>query len=198
MRKILILTAIVAAFASMVPAQAGTTYRRTATFKGTPCAATCAYWVPKAPSAPSAPKVPADPTTADPVAFADKVLDIPFGVIDSTDSQSAACTAPSPAGSFADVVATAPKGTNYLVFSATPTVDWDLFICAKPTRGNNGKLLAVGANPVADANDPTMTCAIGCYEEVHIPVVAGRKYVLRAYNWSDPDNLTAKYTFRHI
>ncbi len=102
-----------------------------------------------------------------------------------------------------DTVQGTPKNAagvfaNLVVYVITPEVDWDSFICAKPTSGNNGEMLASGANNVGDPCDgllgPGDPTGMGCLERSNIPVAPGDKYVFRAYNWSDnfdaPWNLT--------
>ncbi len=180
MRKLLILAVITAAMASITPSQAYVIKKGTKTFRASPCAALCAYWVPN---------TPADPTKIDPMTYNPETL------LESTKN---ACTRPSPAGSWSDLVVTAPLGANLLAFSGTPVGDWDLFICAKPASGNNGRWLGTGANAAINLTKPLETCVTGCYEKVRIPVVAGRRYVLRAYNWLDTDAFKGTYVFYHV
>jgi hypothetical protein len=175
MRKLLILVVALAAMAAVVPANAYTIKTGKKIYSADPCAVACSYW---------GFDIPADPTKIDPMTYDPETI---------IDGERFACTKPSPAGSWGDLVVTAPTGANLLKFYGTPEGDWDLFICSKPSVGNNGRLLASGAN---DASDPN--CIMGCPESVRIPVKAGRKYVLRAYNWLDTENLTARYAFYHV
>ena len=112
----------------------------------------------------------------------------------------AACGAPFPEGSYADLVVTAPANARLLEFQISPPLDWDSFICSKPTQGNNGALLGSGAHAVGDTcdgiigpDDPTGT---GCSETVVISAVPGQRYVLRGYNWQDVPEIPARYRFR--
>lgn len=187
MRKVLTAIALVATIGSVGTAEGAYTYRRTVTLRADPCAALCSYWVPNTPTV-KPPTVPADPTTWDPTS--EDPLAIYDQLIMATETEENACRKPSPAGSYRDIVVTAPKYTNMLEFKAKPVIDWDLFICSKPRTGNNGVVLSSGANDTSDTD-----CQTGCAERALIPVRAGLKYVLRAYNWSDTDPLVATYTF---
>lgn len=90
----------------------------------------------------------------------------------------AACSAPGPEGSYADVVVQAPRRTKVMSFTAAPDLDWDLFVCSP-----GGKLLAWSYE------------GLGADEEIWLRVVPGRRYVLRAYNFSDVSPLPARVAF---
>jgi hypothetical protein len=176
MRKLLPLLSAIAVTAALMPAHAKTLMSKQVTFAANPCAAICAYQVP----------FPTDPnkvSTFDPKKFDATKYD------PTVDPTAQACTEPFPAGGYKDVVVRAPKGAHYLIFAGTPTVDWDLFVCAKPHTGNNGPMIAYSANSDLQA------CQVGCAERAFARVVQYRYYVLRAYNYSDPDSLVATYRF---
>ena len=109
-----------------------------------------------------------------------------------------ACTDPFPTGSYTDIVMTAPNDANYLKIVAYPLIDWDLFVCAKPTRGNNGRQLAQGANSATDTDGCSFGAALGCIERISIKVREHRKYVLRSYNWSDVADMPVKVYWMRI
>jgi hypothetical protein len=105
-----------------------------------------------------------------------------------------ACRAPSPEGSWDEIVVTA-TGT-LLTVEVAPRVDWDSFICTKPESGTNGEVLVVGANLIGDECDNTLGSSnlvpIGCDEVLQIGTEPGTRYVVRAYNVADP--FPAPYT----
>src|SRR5436309_12658768 len=124
MRKLLILLLAVSAAASLVQANAKDIQKKTVTLSATPClVALCPYWQPHA----SNPTVFLTANTSD---------------ADNQKESAFACTEPGPAQFYRDVVVTAPKGAKLLVARYTPSVDWDVWICAKPKSGNNGPMLA--------------------------------------------------------
>ncbi|MFA5891279.1 MAG: hypothetical protein WDA27_10100 [Actinomycetota bacterium] len=117
-----------------------------------------------------------------------------------------ACENPFPPGSYVDVVTKpAPKVPDgkrkvLLKLEAFPQVDWDTFICGMLSDGShNGGELDQGANDVAETCDnlqgPESPIPVGCEEEAMAPVETGKQYVLRAYNYSDPFDCPAKYTW---
>lgn len=96
------------------------------------------------------------------------------------DTTTTACSDPAPDGSYADKVVVAPRGANTLIFTASPVVDWDTFICfGRAMLGRS--LRGAGEQEVILAN-----------------VRAGRRYILRAYNFSDVDDLPASYVFKYV
>jgi hypothetical protein len=99
------------------------------------------------------------------------------------DGNPYACTEPFPPGSYEDKILRAPKGAKLLRFQAYPVTDWDVAFC---TPGN--KYISFAANTATD-------CQFGCVETANIKVKAGKRYLIRAYNWSDTDPLPAKYWF---
>jgi len=95
------------------------------------------------------------------------------------DGDAAACSAPGPEGSFADVTFVAPRGIKGVSITAEPLVDWDLFLCSM-----SGKLMAY-----------SYEMAFGA-EEIFRQVKPGRRYIVRAYNFSDIEPvLEAQLTF---
>jgi hypothetical protein len=170
-RKLLILVVAGAAAASMVPAHAKTIQKKTVTLSALPCLIVlCPNWLPHA-DHPTGP--------------------VPFTEADVQKNLSYACTSPIVSNVYADVVVTAPKGAKILVADYKPTIDWDVFICAKPKSGNNGAMLA---NENASSSDPT-ACPTSCKSFASTKVKPGTKYVIRAYNFSDYDSLKLTYTF---
>ena len=105
-----------------------------------------------------------------------------YGDLDAGDDY--ACNDPMVPGSFADHVVKVPSKANYLIFRATPTIDWDLFVC------RSGKVLRYSAtrylNTIAEQE------TIGMY------VKPGVSYRLRAYNERDVEDLTATVMFRYV
>lgn len=167
---------------ALQPAQAKTIKKKTVTFAWVPpCATVCSYNI----NLNALPSDPADAPSADP--------------LDLLGETANGCTDPGPAGSYVDIIVTAPKGARALTLAAVPTVDWDTFICAKPKAGKTGsKLLAAGVNPAADAESAEPGCILGipaCPEKAVAAVKPGIKYVLRAFNYSDPLDLVGTYTF---
>jgi hypothetical protein len=106
---------------------------------------------------------------------------------------SAACTEPFPPTSYVDHVVTAPRGARSLMVQISPTVDWDSFICAKPKVGNAGAMLASGgisSDCAGGVGTP------GCVEISVASVKAGKSYIIRTYNFSDPADLPVEYWFK--
>lgn len=178
MRKIVLTVISLAMAIGLTPAQAnhplGTWHDFTLGTAPVPCMVYCAYWL----------------DTANTDVDGDGREDIYF----------AACGAPFPEGSYADLVVTAPANAQLLEFQIFPPLDWDAFICSKPAQGNNGALLGTGATAVGEPcdgiigpDDPTGT---GCPESIVITAVPGRQYVLRGYNWQDVPDIPARYRFR--
>jgi hypothetical protein len=116
--------------------------------------------------------------------------DVANGLVPGVTFQ--ACKAPFPPNSYADKVLTAPSTADFLVLKLYPTIDWDMFLCSKPSRGNNGRQLAMGAN------DATGDCSVGCVETIRYRVKPGVRYVVRAYNWSDTPDVTGRYWFLNM
>ena len=178
------LAAVITALAlSSLPANAALK-KQNLTFSATPCGPACAYWVnPEYAPDPTT----ADPTTADPLDLVDVVI----------PPEDAPCTNPSPEGSYDDVVVRAPLKASLLRFEAWPEVDWDIFICQKTKKGM--KHLATGANTIDEesitSEEDLCAIGIGCYERADAAVKGGKRYILRAYNWSDPSDLRARVTF---
>jgi hypothetical protein len=174
-RRALAAFALVASVAggAATPARADTTHQ--ITFRGAvPCAALCSYW--------------------------------PVG----ERAGFTPCEYPFPAGSFIDIVTepapAIPAGKTHAVLQMKiyPTLDWDSWICAVGTGVGNGtqRQLAQGAHDLGSpcdnilgSNNPVAT---GCQEKATTPATPGTRYVLRAYNWSDPGDCPGEYTWIFI
>jgi len=188
-RKILLVALMAAVVAPMIPGQAKVLKRKNVTFEASvPCTVVCPYWLnPEAFSAGATAfveKAPNfDPSEDDAEAFADRAADVGLSVLGKTDW---GCDYPGPDVSWDQVKVKAPRGATLLVFEIFPETDWDSFIC-----NAKGKFIASGANTVGD-------CDLGCSEKVAIKVKPGRRYILRAFNWSDFANLRGRYTFHKI
>jgi hypothetical protein len=104
-----------------------------------------------------------------------------------------ACTAPSPPGSYSDLVVTAPPGANQIFITQTPRVDWDLFLCAKPKSGNNGAYIR------KEWSDPHCL-TFACKTTLSAPVVPGTRYVVRNFNVDESPSATIASTiqFRNV
>lgn len=113
------------------------------------------------------------------------------GTADPTDAAISTCGDPFPIAGYADFVVTAPKKSNALIFTITPQVDWDSYICSYPTAGKKSRVLASGANSATD-------CAVACIETTMIKVKPGTKYILRAYNWADVNPCAGHYKFVYV
>src|SRR5688572_6467037 len=126
MKKMILGMTLVALALSLQPASAKTLTRRSVTFEAAvPCTTLCAYnvdWRFVDDEAVAETKG----TQAGPVYKTAPVR----GPFRSTSPQ--ACSNPFPAGSYDDVVVTAPRYSRTLVFQIYPSVDWDSFICSKP------------------------------------------------------------------
>jgi len=92
------------------------------------------------------------------------------------------------------LVGPAPEGAAVLIFDSTPAVDWDTFICSL-----DGEELANGANILGEhcggPLGPQNPVPTGCRERAVTLAAQGVEYILRAYNWSDPLPLRARYCF---
>jgi hypothetical protein len=105
------------------------------------------------------------------------------------------CTNPFPEGSWVDIVTepapTPPAGKKMILeFETFPQIDWDSWICDLLSNGShNGATLAAGANVFGKNCDnllgPDNPVPVGCKEKAVVPATAGKKYVLRAYNYTD-------------
>lgn len=167
MRRQMRIGFVVLALAALAPAIASAEERETGKkrvtfFAPTPCAAACPYWQ--------------DPTDA--------------------DKQNALACAKSPRtvpGSWADKRVRVPaKVAGHkpfaLIFRISPRFDYDSFICQilNPGKANERWVFSeTGANAAGD------TCAtlvaFGCEEEPVVVVKPGQVFVLRVYNFSDPN-----------
>ena len=99
-------------------------------------------------------------------------------------------------------VITHPASTaDFLVFEIFPVMDWDSLIC-----GTNGEEFANGANILGENCDNPVgqnnPVPAGCEEKIIIPVVPGKSYILRVYNWSDAPGplvpLQGRYEFKSL
>lgn len=116
-----------------------------------------------------------------------------------------ACENPFPEGSYLDVVTqpapNPPAGKKIILdFTSFSDVDWDTWICTLLSNGShNGGELGQGANVLGQLCDnflgPENAVPIGCTEHAIAPAEAGHRYVLRAYNYFDIDNLRAIYSW---
>lgn len=116
-----------------------------------------------------------------------------------------ACENPFPPQSVYDVITTPaptpPAGKKMILeLHATPSVDWDTWICALLSNGShNGGELAQGANVLGQLCDnflgPDNPVPIGCEETADAPAEAGKRYVLRAYNYFDLQDCPAIYSW---
>jgi len=114
-----------------------------------------------------------------------------------------ACENPFPPGSFVDVLTdpapSPPAGRKMILqLDSFPQVDWDSWICARLSNGsNNGGELAQGANVLGENCDnflgPDNPVPVGCIEQAQAPAEAGKRYVLRAYNYFDAADNPALY-----
>lgn len=97
------------------------------------------------------------------------------------------------------VVGPAPEGTRLLEWELYPTVDWDGFTCEWLPGDVAGNPLEGFWCQLGCTFDCTIeTVGIGCIERIAVEAARGTKYILRAYNWSDPMPLTARYRFRGV
>jgi hypothetical protein len=84
-----------------------------------------------------------------------------------------------------------------------PQVDWDMFVCDLLSNGShNGATLAVGANMLGENCDnllgPDNPVLVGCKEKEQLPAAAGKKYVIRVYNWSDAAPVDGVYRWVQV
>ena len=87
---------------------------------------------------------------------------------------------PTVAVSASDRVVKVPSTANFMIFTATPELDWDLMVC------RDGKRVASSAN------------GLGVRETIGFFVKPGYSYRLRAWNWADVNALPAQLTFKRI
>jgi hypothetical protein len=125
----------------------------------------------------------------------------PTAYADGTQDE-LACVDPSPAGSWTDLVVTAPAGANHLKLVGLPETDWDIALCAYPARGGSARYIAMEdqqGNPFITDNLTNGTaCVTGCPDVISVAVKAGRKYIVRAYNFADSADLRVQYEFKRI
>lgn len=149
-----------------------------------PCSFVCPYWV----------------NTLNHDVDGDGAEEIAFGACDNpggTGGTIGAVPGAFQRGTIYDdvVVGPAPEGTQLLIFESFPAVDWDTFICS-----TDGRELAAGGNHLDPTTcrsplGPTDPIPTGCMETAITQALPGATYILRAYNWSDPLPLEARYCF---
>ncbi|HVL33384.1 MAG TPA: hypothetical protein VM600_07370 [Actinomycetota bacterium] len=169
MRRFILAAAIVGLLATNLPSANAHAGSHNVTFQGAiPCGAVCAYW-------------------DGPEAAGYKACENPFPPGSWVDIKTEA--APSP-----------PSGKKViLVLEIFPQVDWDSYICANTSartelaRGTN--ILGENCDNLAGPDNPV---PVGCQEKAQAPAVAGRTYILRAYNWSDAAPSPGKYTWLFV
>jgi len=113
------------------------------------------------------------------------------------------CENPFPDQTYVDVLTqtapTPPAGKKMILdFKTFPNVDWDTWVCGLLSNGShNGGELGQGANILGELCDnflgPDSPVPVGCIEEAQVPAEAGKRYVLRAYNYSDGNDDPAQY-----
>lgn len=114
-----------------------------------------------------------------------------------------ACENPFPDRTWYDVVTeaapTPPAGRKMLLqFEAFPQIDWDTWICALLSSGShNGGQIAQGSPFLGENCDnflgPDNPVPFGCEEHASAPAEAGKRYVIRGYNFYDPADLPGIY-----
>jgi hypothetical protein len=157
MRKTLLALTLAGTVIAGVPAQGHFAEHRFTLVGAVPCATACSYWT-------------------DDLGFSE-------------------CSNPFPEGSWVDIVTesapTPPAGKKMILeFETFPQIDWDSWICALLSNGShNGATLAQGANVLLENCDnllgPDNPVPVGCKEKAVVPAEAGKRYVLRAYNYFD-------------
>jgi len=180
--------AVACVTAAVVPVNAYPTgeqlnvWRETTFTAPIPCSVVCPYWLNDL-------NTDADADGAEDVSF--NSCDNPGGM---GGSLGAAPGAHQPGVSYADHPAEpAPAGARLLIFEASPTLDWDLFICSED---DDDEVIICSCVPDCEvAGIPNPPVPLGCSETVVRGVHEGGSYVLRAYNWSDPLPLQARYCF---
>lgn len=169
-----LLVGIIVAGLPATPSQAITTQPAGVRFvfpaAGTvPCAVGCSYWTPAASAGYRPCENPFPPTS----------------IVDFLTA-----SAPTP-----------PAGKKMILELTTfPEVDWDTWICGFLSNGSpNGGELAQGANILGQLCDNALGAdnpiPVGCIEQAQAPAEAGKRYVMRAYNWSDLRDAPAIYNW---
>jgi hypothetical protein len=90
-----------------------------------------------------------------------------------------------PPGSWDDIPVKVPGKVSglvpfFMLVHAVPSVDFDVYVCR--VEGDQYELAGGSANSGCTPVTEESTCA----EDVRIPVKAGQRYIIRAYNWFDP------------
>lgn len=202
-KRAILLASIGALVLALTPAQSKTLERKDVTFSAEPCHITCPYWMDPT-SVPDPAKF--DPTTSDPAPW---LLGVEGVVL--TDDQM--WCGDNGLANYDELKVRAPKKADMLVVRAWPEVDWDIAVC-RVTPSGKLRFMAYSANstfpedptdPIGTFNDivtaPNMLCqgaSLSCPEKVGVAVKGGKRYVIRAYNWFDPADLPARYTFIQI
>ncbi len=131
----------------------------------TPCAALCPYWA----NPPSESQAEREATCAEnPSTIAGSWSDVTVTVPDSVE-----------------IAGTSDSGVpTELVFTLSPAIDHDSWICRATPDDEGNRYIASGANTTSDR---CVVGPIGCEEQVTIPVVPGESVILRVYNWADTE-----------
>ena len=98
------------------------------------------------------------------------------------------------------VVGPRPSGSSVLIAEIYPTVDWDLFVCSENGHdlgwcGGTEECTNVWPQQCQNVFGPNSLVPLGCQERVVISVASESRYILRAYNWSDPLPAQGRYCF---
>jgi len=92
------------------------------------------------------------------------------------------------------VVGPRPEDATVVIFDSYPWLEWDTLICSE-----DGQELAYGSDLRGrnDCGGPLYPSSVpvACSEHAVTTARAGALYILRAYNWSDPFPLRARYRF---
>lgn len=94
-----------------------------------------------------------------------------------------------------DVPATINGKVPYaLGFTMDPKVDHDVWFCRVEPDANGKYLVTYSANPTTKPCDHGVPL-VGCSETFQASVEPGKSYIIRVYNWSDPEPVDGSYWF---
>ncbi|HEX9712662.1 MAG TPA: hypothetical protein VGB52_08955 [Actinomycetota bacterium] len=187
MRKIVLALAVLGLVSTFaMPAQANhlNRWHNLVFTAGTPCAVACPYWLDTA-------NTDIDGNGQEDIFFS--TCRNPTGTSDMLEPVPGL---PWTEGTVYDQVTVGPRpaGATVLIFEISPQIDFDSFIC-----GTTGAELAAGANILGDNCDnligPQNPVPVGCRERAVTNAVAGARYILRVYNWSDAATTPGRYCF---